>query len=503
MFIKSNPFSKSMTNSNRLQVYRTGFFEAWRNQRGPGHLSNVLVPELVLATQFSSNAKISELIDPENGRGYNFTLRTGIGTQYSRRKDGAHDRSAVIFSGDNISGETFRVEGNLDGYAGDIVEDHIRKCLDAEKKLGGGTDFKDNLVVSRDGHVTTIAHNVTEQGEAFVLETRLRSPLYFLPDGFIVDGKQYFDVTIYSEARKIDSGFERVSSVLAADGSAIIRPHSSQEIQLVTMHGKNLDFLVESAMTHYHGTNAVANQGRDYYFPSTAEDFLAESAETMSHVEHWDLKEAELRQSAEQIAKTILTESLHKDKIEGVVLYGSLARKDKLPGDIDLLLLVDSKGGALDPFKYFDLDDQGRPRSYNVEDVTDGIAKELGIIPQLITIGEKRKDWRISTHYEEYPDEARHIQFSELGGGINLGVVTTDFFTNPQLREQYMRLAFTPTYFQDVLTDGLAFDAESGTFSIPTREVYAKVIESLKGQLEQAKLEKWPNIGNKRPRKTV
>ena len=70
-----------------------------------------------------------------------------------------------------------------------------------------------------------------------------------------------------------------------------------------------------------------------------------------------------------------------------------------------------------------------------------------------------------------------------------------------QEQRRYMQSAFTPSYFRDALTDGKIFDPQSGKFSIPTRERYASVIQSLEGQLAQARAEGWPTIGNIRPPK--
>ena len=461
-----------------VKVFKTGFFQIWKHPEVHEFMS-LFCPEVVLFTSYDSNTDIGKIVNPQGYGSHNIKLGTGIGANFENGRE-----SRRIFTNDKIEHSMPDIGDDAEKYVGELVQDHAHRCSALEGQFGEGIEQVVNAQVSDEGFVTLIGHS-NDGAETFTLETRFRAPRYFLPDGFPLKGDRLFDARVYSEARKTGSGIARSSGIFTADGIQIQMQDPKGITQLLEGHRESIQTFLKMIRDHYYNGSCYR-----------AQDLLEVQADMLSYVDHWDYKERQLMQSARSIARAIYEESPLRGKIKGVALYGSLARKDKIPGDIDLMLLVDSADGSLNPFRYFSMDDQGRPARYNVDDVTNGIAKELGIIPVLLKIGRK------SNPYFEYPDDACHIQFSELGGGINLSVVSTDFFNDSALRERYMRLCFTPTYFQDALTDGLAFDAASGEFSIPTRAVYSGVIAALKDQLRNATIQNWPNIANVRPEKT-
>ncbi|MEK6984057.1 MAG: nucleotidyltransferase domain-containing protein [Nanoarchaeota archaeon] len=464
-----------------VKVFKTSYVRFGKSPKAPIFLGQLFSPEVVLATSYYSDTDIGKLVDPSGNGSHWIRLDTGIGIDYIKGKP--HD---CVFTGDEIEHSKSKFNQNPADYSGELVEDHAQRCVALERQFGTGVEQVVNSYAFQKGFVTSVGHG-NNGAEAFTLETKFRAPRYFLPDEFPVNGNKFSDVRVYSEARKTGIWFTRSSGIFTPDGTPILIQDSDDISQILLGHRNSIKTFLMIIKDHYY-------RGDCY---SSAQDLLEERADILTHVDSWDYRERQLMESARSIARAIFEESPLRGQVKEVLLYGSLARKDNIPGDIDLMLLVDTKDGQLNPLKYFSVDNQNMPKRYNVADVTNGIARELGIVPALLRIGIKAKD-----PYGELPDEAENIIFSDTGGGINLSVIPTQFLRDPTLREQYMRLCFTPTYFQDALTDGLAFDVRSGDFIVPTRVAYAGIIQSLKDQHGKAIIEKWPNVENVRPKKT-
>ncbi|MFH1510055.1 MAG: hypothetical protein ABIF10_00060, partial [Candidatus Woesearchaeota archaeon] len=225
------------------------------------------------------------------------------------------------------------------------------------------------------------------------------------------------------------------------------------------------------------------------------ERFFDTNPAKLSQVDYWDAKERQLMQNAERITKIILEESNHKELLEGSVLFGSLARKDKCPADIDLLLLVRPQDRCLDITKY--MEEYGSDIRYDILEITNGLVTELGIYNRLAEIGRLDSDSRGNI----LPEKASNLIFSEFGGRINLNTLSSKFFSDSNTMEQLMRISFTPTFYRDVLTDGLVYDLQTGKFCIPARERYSSQIDSVDQIIKKAEIEFWRNLKNDRPNK--
>ncbi len=478
-------------------IYKVNFLSAPHHHR-PKRYMYEFVPRASLSTVYSSNDDFANLmldgftgctvtVDSSSGTFYNFPKKSMPFFQLSHGNWG-HEEPIHSMKGDETK-----------QFKGDLVERHLEHCQNLERRLevAGGIKIDDGVspyLPEEVEHLFAVDVHALPNGE-LTLETRLRALLGFLPNGFVINGIICREVLLASKAKKSPGGFNREYRATSSDGTSIFFDMpSTQGMQLIELHAE----LIRNFMSHI--TSHYRNVREEYdCFLSPAEVFLQNSPGIMSWVSYWDAREQGLRKSAELIAQAIIGASPLKERIKGVVLYGSLARNDKIPRNIDLLLIADSDEKTLNPFNYLRLDGDRNENDirYDLWELTDGLGRELGIMSLLLSIGTKPK----RGIYLEYPDEVSSIFFSKFCAHLNLNVASTKFMADAQEQRKYIQSAFNRAYFQDVLTDGMMYDPQSGKFSIPTRERYASVIQSLEGQLAQVRTEHLANMSNTMPPK--
>lgn len=428
----------------------------------------------VLRTYYGIDPKIIGLIPwskPQEGDEFRSSLLE-VRTEFYTLPD--HKLKVCIISTSGIQTEEqdrFSLNGGeIYTLDRDILSEHHNTCTELEQKI-----VQSGFVITKDtswpGSRWLVNLSKEEDGEdrIYSLETKVRAPKYFLPDGFVIDGKQFYEGRIVSSAKSVSGGVLRKSSILSSDGENIRT--STEAIDhcapLQAIHFRMLKWFVGNI---YHNHYSELK-----HFDAC--EFLENHPHYLACVDQWDDRQIKLIQRAEKIAHTILEKSPLNGLIAEVVLYGSLSRQDKIPDDIDLLVFYMPEGDILDPTKYYDSKDKQCPPEYNVRAVTEGLVQELGIKEEL----------------DKY-DSEHHIK-------INLNAISNRFFSDSSMRKRLLRMQFTPKYYRDLLVDGLRFNAQSRRFDILTKDIHKETISQLDTLLEQAEREKWPNLANERPKK--
>ena len=459
--------------SNRFKVKKYSSIESFEESRS-------FPSQVNLNTFYSSDKEIGERI---GGEGYEglcwFKIQTAIVSGNCKLW------VAPVMGNDILTNMWFSLEGeSAIKHQKEITGEHIKKSREIEERLGPEASIREGVLGQQRAYAVSVSEDKERGRPIYTLNTKLRAPRYFMKDGFVVDGESISDVTVVSRSVGVEKP-KRNSRIIRPDGSAIekydAQGNEYYSVHLPVMHHQAIIRFLGDLGEHY---------SDDYSFSYIMDEF----PEIISHVDRWDKKQRELTKSAEKIAKVIAEKSPLRDRVKGIIVYGSLARNDKCPDDIDLLILADSDK-ILNPIKYY-VKDYGRkkaPSGYNVAAVTVGLIKELGLEEEILSIGIKNQD---------YPNEVECLQFSDEGGGLNINAISTEFFRNPEFRERLMRMAFTAQYFRNALSDGMAYNLETGRFDIPTKEIFGGTIESLEGVLEKAKIEEWPNITNEAKRKS-
>ena len=359
-----------------------------------------------------------------------------------------------------IPAHSFQLGGSRTmAHQEDIIIKHLRACKDLEERLKDRGFMVEN-VPPWDGFAVSSASGIEHDNPFYTLETRLRGPKRSWPVGFVIGNESLPELTVVSKELITPSGIKMSSYVRRPDNSEVSVYEGSNKggVPLLLQHWKQIKGILERTM-EYH----LQRYGEDKRM------IFAESslryAHTLSHVDSWDADYEALMQRAEQIAKVILGKSKLKDIVKEVVLYGSLAKKDKHPRDIDLLLVVDSDE-QLNPLRY---QAREKPSRYDIAAVTNGLGNELGIVEELYAF------------YGIKPQFGSGISSLNL----DLNAIPTRFLTDPETRKRFIESVYPSGYQWRALTDGLAFNTETGKFDRPTKDMYKGPLEQLRAELKE------------------
>lgn len=362
------------------------------------------------------------------------------------------------------------------------VEKHRETCKKLENMLGVPV-IEDRPVMRRGAYSAKIIECEYPGTKTYSLETRLRAQKYFLAEGFVVGSKHFFDLRVETRPCTTATGLNLCVEYQTSN--------TGSNPSIIVQHLNSVESVISSTAQYYH----KKLPGKDNCaFHALA--FLTENPESSTHVDYWDARHQGLIAGAEKIGKAINNSRL-RENVQSIILYGSLARKDKIPDDIDLVMIVDSKDKILEPTKYYVTADEKRPLQYNTKDVTNGLVLELGILPELMSFSTKENDFFARKGQRNAAD----LLFSRYGGRLNLNTLPAEFFTDSQIRENLMRIKFTPAYYRDILVDGFVYNRTSGKFDVPACYAYSDTINELNMLLEKARKESWGNINNDRPKK--
>lgn len=225
-----------------------------------------LIPShLALNTSYNTNNEI----EVEHFKGVKwFSVETSLEKKFLwvEQRDSKCGRSFPLW----MEGEA------VTKYKGEITEEHIKKCKELEQMLGNNVKVVEYVPEPfGESYITSITQNQGKESQ-ISLETKLRAPTYWLPDGFVIDNEQLFDVDIVSRAVMTKDGPVRDSKILRPNGT-VIELFSTQldtQTQLPYIHEKSLKTFIEEVSRHYSKFDSQSHLG-----------FLEDSPEVMSFVD--------------------------------------------------------------------------------------------------------------------------------------------------------------------------------------------------------------------------
>jgi len=346
---------------------------------------------------------------------------------------------------------------------------HLQAIDHIEKKIGEKT-IQQKSPISGQGQVVYIDRDEKK------MSTKLRFPRYYLPDG--LNGIDNVIVeTILND--------ENTVRFLDTDGNDIhALDRIPSESTLLATHNLAFDYIIGQLKTQYNNFFTDINQEYDL-------DYVKKR---LSWVDYWDDKYADMINNAKKLMK-IIKEAGGED-IEEIILMGSLARNDKIPDDYDFLILVNDPDNLriiLNPDKYSTEERRSTIglRRYNVQDVTDGLCKELGITAKLDKLS--RDTYKMDEEKRRWRDEPHQLPFGMDYTTMDLNSFYANTLGNRQKMTNLMKNKVTPAYWLDALTDGLVL---RGDELIPIAPKYKKEIATMQDILKQAEKERWWNHRN-------
>ena len=330
------------------------------------------------------------------------------------------------------------------------------------------------------------AVQIHKDEDSVSLESRIRFPRAYFPKGLIAEEEAKIE-----ELRiRTTLGEDGYSSKIESAGGNIINPFFDlpRAKDLVLRHSSLVEGIIRTA----------EDQNLSPY--SYEEEYVKEHiSPRLTHVDRWNKRAEDMFSSARFLA-SIISRSALAGYIHDVILYGSLARDDRVPDDIDMLVIVDDPDKrVLNPKDYSEEEmmvetfGEGLVR-YDIEAITDGLFEEMGLVPQMrdyavatygIPQGEEMR-WRVENRLEE----PNSMPLGKVGATVDLNSVYLADIANEEGIRHMMQNKFSPAYFRDIFRDGLLYDQVKDTF-IPARVRYAETLDMSKRLLTQACDEGW------------